>query len=85
MAALFNATRLRPKLARDRGRVDAGRVPPRLLIAGAMNGAVVDAAERHRELIAHLAAECARLRKAEVVGIAGFSRTNQAGMSSDKP
>ena len=85
MTVLFDATRLRPKLARDLGRVDAGRVPPGSLVSGAMDGAVVDAAERHRELIAYLAAECARLRKAEVVGIAGFSRTYQAGMSSDKP
>jgi len=81
----FDAARLRPKLARDFGRVDAGCVEPGLLVAGAMDGAVVDAAKRYRELVADLAAERTWLRKPEVVGITGFSRTNQASLLGDKP
>ena len=46
---------------------------------------MVDAAERDGELIAHLAAECARLHEAEVVGIGGLAGAHQAGLLSDKP
>ena len=48
---------LPPELTGDFDGVDAGRRPPGLLIAGAMDRAVMRAAERHREFIAGLAAE----------------------------
>ena len=58
-----------PQLAGDLDGIDAGRLPPRSLIAGAMDGAMMDTAERHGEFIAGLAAERARLQVAKVMRI----------------
>jgi hypothetical protein len=46
-----------PEQTRDLDGVDARRRPPGLFVAGAMNRAVMRAAERDGELIAHFAAE----------------------------
>ena len=48
---------LPPELTSDFDGVDAGRRPPGLLVAGAMDRAMMRAAERHRELVARLAAK----------------------------
>jgi hypothetical protein len=45
--------------------------------------AVMKAANRHSELIAHLASERRFLRKAQVVGIRGRPATYQAGLRAD--
>jgi hypothetical protein len=50
-----------PELARDLDRVDTGRLPPRSLVSGAVNRAVMGAARRDGEFVAGLAAEGPRL------------------------
>ena len=42
--------------------------------------AVMKAANRHRELVAHLASQCSRLREAEMVGIRGLAAAHDAGL-----
>ena len=69
---------LSPELAGDLNGVDAGRLPPGPLIAGAMDGAVMRAAERDRKFIACFAAERARLHKSDVMRIRGFAAAQQA-------
>ena len=58
-----NAARVLPKSKRYRDGIDADLGPPCCLVACTMKLAVVDAAQRHRELIRYLAAECAWLRE----------------------
>ncbi len=53
---------LSPELTGDLDGVDAGRLPPGSLVAGAMHCTMMDTAERHGEFIAGLAAERARLQ-----------------------
>jgi hypothetical protein len=60
-----------PQLAGDPDRIDAGRLPPSSLVAGAMDRAMVDATERYGEFIAGLAAERAGLQVAKVMRIGG--------------
>ena len=48
---------LSPELAGDLNGVDAGRLPPGLLVAGAVHGAMMRAAERDGEFVARSAAE----------------------------
>ena len=60
---------LPPELTSDLERVDPGRRPPGLLVAGAMDRAVMRAAERHREFIADLEAERPRLQVAKMMRI----------------
>jgi hypothetical protein len=53
-----------PKRASNADGIDPSLLPPCALITGAMNLAVVDAAERDHEFIAHLPAQRARLHEA---------------------
>ena len=46
---------------------------------------MVSPAQRHRELITHLATECTRLRKTQMMRIRRTPTTNQAGLFDDKP
>jgi hypothetical protein len=46
--------------------------------------AVVAPTERHSELIAHLAAECRRLCKSEMMGIRRMPATDQTSLLGDK-
>jgi hypothetical protein len=63
----------------------AGRASPGgRLIAGQMQIAMLRAAERHRELVAHLHAEGAWLHKAEVMRIGGLPATDEAGLPRDE-
>ena len=55
---------LSPKLTCGLGGVDAGILPPGGFIAHAVHQTMMNAAERHRELVARLAAERARLQVA---------------------
>ena len=66
-----------PELTGDLDGVDAGRPPPSLLVAGAMNRAVVRTTERDRELIAHFAAERPRLQVAEMMRVGLLAATHQ--------
>ena len=66
---LAQSARLLPELAGNLDRVKASLLPPRALVAGAVHRAVMPATEWDRELIADLAAERARLSKAEVVRV----------------
>ena len=52
---------LSPELPGDVNGVDAGRLPPRLLVAGAMDRAVMRASERDGGFVARFAAERPRL------------------------
>jgi hypothetical protein len=74
---------LSPELAGDLKRVDACRLPPGLLVTGAMGGAVMRAAEWDRELIAHLAAERTGLGEPEVVGIRGLAAAHETRLLGD--
>ena len=59
--------------------------PPCAFITGAMNLAVVDAAERDSKFVAHLAAKRPRLHEAEVMRIGMFSPADQARLFGDEP
>ena len=68
---------LPPELTGDFDRVDAGRRPPGLLIAGAMDRAMMRAAERDGEFIAGLAAERPRLQVAKMMRIGLFAAADE--------
>ena len=74
---------LSPKLTGGLDGVDAGSRPPGLLIAGAMNGAVMRAAERDGEFIAGLAAERPRLQVAEMMRIGLFAAADETRLSGN--
>jgi hypothetical protein len=69
---------LSPELTGDFDGVDPGRRPPGLLIAGAMDRAMMRAAERDGEFIAGLAAERPRLQVAEMMRIGLFAAAEEA-------
>jgi hypothetical protein len=77
------AAGLAPKPASDLDRVDAGRLPPCLLVAGAVHRPVVPAAERHREFIARFAAERARLHEPQVVRVGRLAAADEACLLGD--
>ena len=60
-----------PKFVRHCQSVDAGTLPPLSFVTGAVDLAVVSAAERYGELVADLEAETAYLREAQMMGVAG--------------
>src|SRR5262249_29956154 len=68
---------------RNLERVDAGRHPPRPLIAGAMSGAVMDTAERYREFIARLTSKRARLHEPQVMRIRRSAGAQEACLEGD--
>src|SRR6516225_1050750 len=68
---------LSPELTGDLNRVDAGRLPPGLLVAGAMDGAVMRAAERDGEFVARFAAERPRLQVAKMMRIGLFAAASE--------
>ena len=69
---------LSPELTGDLDGVDAGRLPPGLLVAGAMDRAVMRAAERDGEFIADFAAERPRLQVAKMMRIGLFAAADEA-------
>lgn len=69
---------LLPKPSGDFQSVDFSLLPPSQFITGLVQLAMVAAAERHGELVADLRADGARLRKAEVVGVAGLPSADEA-------
>ena len=55
-----------------------------MFIANAMDLAMVKAAERDRELIRYPAAECARLREPDVMGLARLPPADHARLTGNK-
>jgi len=53
-----------PELPGSLGRIDAGILPPDGFIAYAVHQSMMDSTERHRELVARLAAQGPRLQVA---------------------
>ena len=77
--------RLEPERAGGSGRIDAGPLPPGRFVATAMHLAMMAAAERHGELVAHLAAKRRMLGKAQMMRIGGYAAANEAGLLDDEP
>jgi len=75
---------LSPEMTGDLNGVDAGGLPPRLLVAGAMDGAVMRAAERHGEFVADFAAERPRLQVAKMMRIGLFAAADEARLLGDE-
>jgi hypothetical protein len=71
---------LSPELTGDLNGVDAGRLPPGLLVAGAMDGAMMRAAERDGEFVARFAAERPRLEIAKMMRIGLFAAADETGL-----
>jgi hypothetical protein len=72
-----------PQLTGDLDWIDAGHLPPSSFVAGAMDGAMMDTAERHGEFIARLAAERARLQVAKVMRIGWLAAADEAWLLGD--
>jgi hypothetical protein len=73
-----------PQLAGDVDGIDAGRLPPSLLVAGAMDRAMMNPAERHGEFIAGLAAECARLQITKMMRVRRPATADEAWLLGDR-
>ena len=69
--------RFKPERSRHCGGVDPGSLPPGDLVTAIMDLAVVSTAQRHGELVAHFAAKCPALCKAQMMGIRGLATANQ--------
>lgn len=65
-------------------RIDTSPLPSRSFVAAAIELPIVAAAQRHRELIADLAAELSVLSEAQVVRIRRAAVTDQAGLPDNK-
>src|SRR6516225_1640286 len=74
---------LSPELTGDLNGIDAGRLPPGLLVAGAMDRAVMRAAERDGEFVARFAAERPCLHVAQMMGIGWLAATDKARLLHD--
>src|SRR3984893_17716697 len=70
--------RVLPKSERNRHGIDVELVPPSCLVTLAVDFAVMCAAKWTCELVAHLAAECAGLRKPKMVSLARLPATQGA-------
>src|SRR6516165_11724830 len=68
---------LSPQLTGDLNGVDAGRLPPGLLVAGAMDRAVMRAAERDGEFVAGFAAERPWLQVTKMMRIGLFAAADE--------
>src|SRR5439155_12761610 len=73
-----------PQLTGDPNWIDAGRLPPSSLVAGAMHRAMMDTAERYGEFIASLAAERARLQVEKVMRIRWLAAADEAWLLGDR-
>ena len=69
---------LLPQLTGQFDGVDAGCLPPGLLVAGAMDRTVMRAAERDGEFVACFAAERPRLQVAQMMRIRLLAAANEA-------
>jgi hypothetical protein len=66
---LTSRTGLRPQCCRDEMRIDSKPIPPGSFVAAAVNLAMVNTAQRYRELVAHFPTERAGLCRAKVMGV----------------
>ena len=74
---------LPPELTGDLNGVDAGRLPQGLLIAGAMDCAVMRAAKRDSEFVARFAAERPRLQVTKMMRIGLFAAADETRLLGD--
>ena len=74
---------LSPKLTGGLDWVDTGIVPPRGFIADAVHQSMMNAAERHRELVARLAAQGPRLHEPKMMWVGRLATTEEAGLLGD--
>jgi hypothetical protein len=74
---------LSPKRAGNLNGIDAGRLPPSLLVAGAVHGAMMRAAERDGEFVARFAAERPRLQVAKMMRIGWFAAAHETRLLGD--
>src|SRR5262249_40272026 len=74
---------LSPQVTGDLDGVDAGRLPPGLLVAGAMDGAVMRAAERDGEFVARFAAERPRLQVAKMLRMGSLAAADEPRLLGD--
>ena len=79
-----HTSRLLPKSERNRHGIDVGFVPPQALVTLTVKLAMMDAAQRHRELIRYPAAERARLCEPKMVGLAGLPATHGARLNRNE-
>jgi hypothetical protein len=63
---------LYPKVLRDRKRIDPQVLPPSQFISRLMQLPMMPTAKRYGEFIADFETDCLRLRKSQVMGIAGL-------------
>jgi hypothetical protein len=73
-----------PELAGDVDWVHAGGLPPCSLIAGAMDRAVMDTAERDSELVAGPSTESARLHVPKMMWIRRLAAADEARLLGDE-
>src|ERR1700730_5699860 len=74
---------LSPELTGDLDGIDAGRLPPRPLVAGAMDRAVMRTAERDGEFVARCAAERPRLQVTKMMRIGLFAAADETRLLGD--
>ena len=72
--------RLQPQRAGGDGWIDTGLFPPCGFITTAMDLAMMAAAQRDDEFVAHLAPERTMLREPKVMRIRRLAPTNQTGL-----
>src|SRR5207249_9313685 len=72
-----------PEPAGDLDRINIGLLPPRALVARAMHRPMMPSAERDRELIADLAAQCAWLHVAQMMRIGWLAAAEEARLLHD--
>jgi hypothetical protein len=77
--------RFEPQRSRGAGRIESELLPPCRFIPVTMHFTMMSPAQRDRELITGLAPECPVLREAQMMGIAGLTSADQAGLLGDKP
>ena len=73
-----------PKLSSGLKRIDIDLFPPTNFVAGLMQLTMMSAAKRDSEFIANFHAQCAWLRKTQMMGIAGLTPANNARLGGDK-
>ena len=74
---------LSPKLTGGLDWLDPGILPPGGFIADAVHQPMMDAAERHRKLVARLTAERARLHEPKMMRVGRLATTEEAGLLGD--
>ena len=77
--------RFEPQCTGGDGRINADLLPPRRLVATAMDFAMMAAAERYGEFVANLSAKGPLLRKAQMMRIRGRATANQTWLFGDEP